>query len=201
MKALIIDSIMKNISNNYNYDKVKLSEIRYGLETLYLTITKTIVVIIISLIIGTIKELLWFMLFYGILRIVGFGLHAKKAWHCWLFSLILFSLIPYLIKTLIIDFKIQLIIFIVCIILFSIYAPADTEKRPLIHKKKRIIYKILTVIISLAYTILAYFSKSIISNSLVFACIMQVLMILPISYKLLGLKYDNYKSYRKGGKL
>ena len=66
MKALIIDSIMKNISNNYNYDKVKLSEIRYGLETLYLTITKTIVVIIISLIIGTIKELLWFMLFYGI---------------------------------------------------------------------------------------------------------------------------------------
>lgn len=201
MKALIIDSIMKNISKNYDYNEIKLAEIRYGLETIYLTITKTIVVIIISLLMETIKELLWFMLFYGILRIVGFGLHAKKAWHCWVFSLTLFSLIPYLIKVLTINFKIQLIIFSICISLFAIYAPADTEKRPLIHKKKRLIYKVLTVVISILYTILAYFSKSIISNSLVFACIMQVLMILPISYKLLGLKYDNYKSYRKGGKL
>ena len=200
MKEVIVNNLINNISKHYNYDNTKLMEIKYGIETIYLTITKTIVVILISLLIGTIKELALFMLFYGILRITGFGLHAKKAWHCWVFSLTLFSLIPYLIKILTIDYKIMLIVFSICSILFLIYAPADTEKRPLIHRNKRIIYKVLTVTISIIYGILAYFTKSLISNSLMFACIMQVLMILPISYKLLGLKYDNYKSYRKGGK-
>ena len=201
MKKVVVDYLMNNISNNYKYDDTKLLEIRYGIETIYLTITKTIIVTIISLIIGTFKELLLFILFYGLLRLVGFGLHAKKAWHCWVFSLLLFSLIPYLIKILIIPRIIYLIVFIICTILFIIYAPADTEKRPLIHKKKRIIYKVLTVTISIVYMILSYFTSRVLSNSLMFACVMQVLMILPISYKLLGLKYDNYKSYRKGGKI
>ena len=201
MKKVVVDYLMNNISNNYKYDDTKLLEIRYGIETIYLTITKTIIVTIISLILGTFKELLLFILFYGLLRLVGFGLHAKKAWHCWVFSLLLFSLIPYLIKILIIPRIVYLIVFIICTILFIIYAPADTEKRPLIHKKKRIIYKVLTVIISIVYMILSYFTSRVLSNSLMFACIMQVLMILPISYKLLGLKYDNYKSYRKGGKI
>lgn len=200
MKKVLVDHIIKNISKYYNYDDKKLLEIRYGIETIYLTITKTIVVIIISLLMGTIKELLYFMILYGLLRIVGFGLHAKKAWHCWVFSLTLFSLIPYLIKILAIDFTIKALFFSICIILLAIYAPADTEKRPLIHKKKRIIYKVLTLIISITYLILSYYASNLLSNALMFACIMQTLMVIPVSYKLLGLKYGNYKSYRKGGK-
>lgn len=201
MKKVVVDFLMKNISKNYNYDDTKLLEIRYGIETLYLTITKAIIVTIIAIIIGTIKELLWFTLFYGILRLVGFGLHAKKSWHCWVFTLLLFTLIPYLISVLTIQKNILLIVFICSTILFIIYAPADTEKRPLIHKNKRIIYKILTVTISIIYIISSYFTPRILTNSLMFACVMQSLMINPISYKLLGLKFNNYKSYKKGGKL
>ncbi len=201
MKELVVNKIMNNVSKYYNYDDVKLKEIKYGIESIYLTITKTIVVIIISLLLNTTKELMWFMLFYGLLRITAFGLHAKKAWHCWVLSLTLFSLIPYLIKVLIINKYISLSLFIISTILFIIYAPADTEKRPLIHKRKRIIYKIISIIISIIYMTISRFTGSIISNSLLFAELMQVIMILPISYNLLGLKYDNYKSYRsKGGK-
>lgn len=200
MKEVVVNQIMNNISKYYKYDDIKLKEIKYGIESIYLTITKTIIILIISLIIGTVKELLLFTFFYGILRLTAFGLHAKKSWHCWVLSLTLFTLIPYLIKIITISNLIKLIIFIIITILFIIYAPADTEKRPLIHKKKRIIYKILTIIISIIYFIISCYSSYIISNSLVFAVIMQMLMILPISYKLLGLKYDNYKSYRKGGK-
>ncbi len=200
MKKVVVDFLMKNISKNYKYDDTKLLEIRYGIETIYLTITKAIIVIIISLLINTFKELLLFILFYGILRMVGFGLHAKKSWHCWVFTLFLFTLIPYLIKILVIPKTLSLIIFIICTSLFILFAPADTEKRPLIHKKKRIIYKILTVTISIIYVVLYCYTSRIVANSLLFACIMQSLMINPISYKLLGLKFNNYKSYRKGGK-
>lgn len=199
MREVIIGKIMNVISKNYNYDNTKLNEIKYGLETIYLTITKTIVIIIISLLIGTLKELLLFMILYSIIKSCGFGLHAKKSWHCWVFSLSLFSLIPYLIKILTIEYKYMLLAFVICTILFLIYAPADTEKRPLINKKKRTIYKILTLIISVIYTIVAKYTNNIISNSLMFACLMQALIILPISYKVLGLKYNNYKSYKKGG--
>ncbi len=199
MKKMIVNKIMKNISQNYNYDEIKLKEIQYGLETIYLTITKFIILIIISLIIGTIKELLYFILFYSIIRLAGFGLHAKKAWHCWVLSLTLFTLIPFLIKILIIKRIIVNIIFIACGILFILYAPADTEKRPLIHKNKRIAFKVITLIITIIYFILTFYTNYIICNSIVFAIIMQSIMILPISYKLLGLKYDNYKSYKKGG--
>lgn len=201
MKELVVNSIINNINKYYKYDEIKIKEIKYGIESIYLTITKTIIVFIISIFINTTRELLLFTLFYGLLRLTAFGLHAKKSWHCWVLSLTLFSIIPYLIKVLIINKFITLIIFIICTILFSIYAPADTEKRPLIHKKKRIIYKILTITISIIYFIITNYSTYIIVNSLIFAVIMQTLMILPISYKLLGLKYDNYKSYRKGGKI
>ena len=190
MKEIIVNKIMSNIAKYNNYDDIKLKEIKYGIESIYLTITKTIIVIIISLFIQTTKELLLFMLFYGILRLTAFGLHAKKAWHCWIMTLILFTLIPYLIKTININLLVYNILFIICFILFILYAPADTEKRPLINKKKRIV---------LIYYILSYYSNNTIHNTLLFACIMQTLMILPISYNLLGLKYDNYKSYRKKG--
>ncbi len=199
MKEVIVKGIMQNISKNYNYDEIKLKEIRYGIETIYLTITKLIILIIISLLIGTFKELLFFILFYSIIRSVGFGLHAKKAWHCWVLSLTLFTLIPFLIKVLIIKRIVINIIFLICSILFILYAPADTEKRPLIHKNKRTAFKIGTLIITLIYFILTFYINNEMCNSIIFAIIMQSIMILPISYKLLGLKYDNYKSYKKGG--
>ena len=201
MKEVVVKSIMNNISKYYNYDETKLQEIKYGIESIYLTITKAIIILIISIFIKTTKELLLFTLFYGILRVTAFGLHAKKSWHCWILSLTLFSLIPFLIKVLIINNLQILLVFIICMLFFIKYAPADTEKRPLIHKKKRLVYKILTIVISTIYFIISNFTNNTISNSLVFALFMQLLMILPISYKLLGLKYDNYKSYRKGGKL
>ena len=50
MKNILLDSIINNIKKYYNYDEVKLKEIRYGLESLYLSLTKIIVVIILSII-------------------------------------------------------------------------------------------------------------------------------------------------------
>ena len=46
MKKAIINACMKAITNNNpNINDEKLAEIKYGLEGLYLTITKTIVII------------------------------------------------------------------------------------------------------------------------------------------------------------
>ena len=67
-------------------------------------------------------------------------------------------------------------------------------------KKKRNIYKLLTIIISTIYVLFIIFSKNIyMKNILFYSLLNQVILILPITYKLFGVQYNNYK--KKGGNL
>ena len=200
MKNKILDGIITNIKKYYNYNDTKLLEIRYGLETLYLTLFKLIIVLIISIFIHTSKELCLLFLIYGILRLTGFGLHTKNSIECWILSIGTFSLIPYLIKYLIINPIYMYYTFPIIILLIILYAPADTEKRPLINKHKRLIFKILTIITTIIYLIIIMFTNSIyIKKLFYFSIVLEILLINPLSYKLLGLKYNNYKLYKKKG--
>ena len=201
MKNLILNSIIRNIKKYYSYDEIKIKEIRYGLESLYVSITKIIVIFIISYFINTVSDLLLLFLTFGILRITGFGVHAKKSIHCWLTSIPLFVIVPYIIKNIYINDCLITLLSVISIILLAIYAPADTEKRPLINSKKRIVYKVLTIIISIIYYIIISYSKNNYINKLLFFSILiESILVLPITYKLLGVKYKNYMNYKKGGK-
>ena len=107
-------------------------------------------------------------------------------------------LIPYLIKIVTFGFISKFVICLVCVILIGIYAPADTEKKPLINKKKRVVLRILTILTSTIYSILSFiFKDNLIINVLIFSMITELTLILPISYKIFGLKYQNYKTYLK----
>lgn len=198
MRSKIINSIMEQIKKYNNYDDIKLQEIKYGLETVYLTIVKTIIFILLAILLKTIKELLLFMLFYGIIRLTGFGVHAKKSLHCWISSILIFVIIPILIKYVTLNNYVIYIIAIISIIILTIYAPADTPKRPLINKKKRIIYKVLTILISLGYLITIVLIKNkIIINTLLYSLLLECFLVTPFMYKLFGVSYKNYKNYKR----
>ena len=198
MKEVIINNVMLNIKNNKDFTEQKLCEIKYGLESLYLTLTKIVVIYLISILLKTSKELSLVFLFYGILRLTGFGLHAKNTKECWIISLLILVPFPYLLKVVLIPKYINIIISVLGTILLLIYSPADTKKRPLIHKKKRIMYKIITVLIASIYTMINVFIKdNILSNTLTFAILLEMVMVLPISYKLFGLTYNNYLNYKE----
>ena len=167
MKEVVIKNIMLSIRNNTDYTEQKLNEIKYGLESLYLTLTKIGVIYVISIILRTYKELSLIFLFYGILRLTGFGIHAKSTKECWIASILVFVPFPYV-------------------------------KRPLIHKKKRIMYKVITTLLASIYTVIVIFTKNnILSNTLTFSIILEMAMVLPISYKLFGLTYNNYLNYKE----
>ena len=200
MNDKVLDKTINIIQKYYNYDNIKIKEIRYGLESIYLTVVKIVAIILLSIFIHTFKELCLFFVFYGLLRATGFGLHAKNSIECWILSILLFELFPYLTKYWITNNLYLLIGSVILLPLIIIYAPADTEKRPLINPKKRKIYKIITSIITIIYILIIYFNKNIyISKLLFFSILLETLLVLPISYRLLGLKYDNYKRYKKGG--
>ena len=198
MKEIIINKAMNHIKKKGNYSEEKLAEIKYGLSTLYINITKTIVIFTLDYFLGIIKELLLILLFYGLLRLTGFGLHAKKSWQCWIGSLFTFLLLPFLVKALTINIYIRIIISILSIIFIAIYAPADTEKRPLIRKNRRILYKIICTITAIILTIYSFHIKNtLIQNAIFFSLILECIMISPLSYKIFKLKYANYKNYKK----
>ena len=198
MRSKIINSIMEQIKKYNNFDDIKLQEIKYGLETVYLTIVKTIIYILIALLLNTIKELLFFILTYGLLRLTGFGVHAKKSIHCWISSTIIFVIIPLLIKYIMINPNIIYAISIIFTIVLIIYAPADTEKRPLINKKKRIRYKIITSVISIAYIILIILiNNNFVKHALLYSLVLEGFLVTPFSYKLFGVSYKNYKNYKR----
>lgn len=201
MKELVVNGIMNNITKYYDYDNTKISEIKYGIESLYLTITKTIIIFIISFILNITKELMLLFVFYSLIRLTGFGVHAKKSWHCWVTSLITFVLIPLLIKYVTLNKEFIIISYTIFTLLLLEYAPADTEKRPLINKKRRIIYKVLTILLVISYHIYSLIQKDNITiiNTLYFSILLETLLVLPCTYKLFGVKYNNYKNYKKKG--
>lgn len=198
MKRFIIDKCMDYIKKKTNYDKTKLTEIKYGLEGLYLTFSKLIVISLLTIILGIFKEMIIYMLIYNIIRMPSFGLHATKSWICLLSSTILFVGIPYLSIYLNIPLIIKILVGIFSILFMLKNAPADTKKRPIVNKKRRLAYKIISTIISILFTITSIFIKNnFISNCFLLALVMQNFMISPMVYKIFKLPYNNYIQFLK----
>ncbi len=179
-----------------DYDEDKLDEIRYGLEATYLSITKLVVILFASFLLGIFTESVILLVLFNFLRLTGFGLHATKSWMCWVSSSITFLLVPFFCKSLVLPNYLLVAISVVCMINFILYAPADTVKRPLIHKKRRIFYKICTVLIASIYIALIFITKdTFLQNSLASAMLIEGALINPYIYKLFNLPYNNYKNY------
>ena len=196
IKNFVVNRSMNLINNLNKYDKTQLEEIKYGIESIYLALSKIIVILIISSLLGLFKEAILFLLVFNILRAFAFGLHASKSIWCWISSSISFIGIPYICKNFIFPNLIYLILPIICLICFILYAPADTIKRPLINSRKRKIYKLLSIINCIIYFALIILIKNfLIKNLLLFALILESILILPITYKIFKLPYKNYLNY------
>ena len=198
MKKIIITKCMNYIKKNTEYDDIKLKEIEYGLVSIYLTFSKMIIIIIISLFLGIFKEMLFFSLIYNILRMPSFGLHATKSWICLIISIILFIGLPYLCMVLNIPIIYKIIISIFAILFIFKYSPADTKNKPIVNKNRRLKFKIISTIIAIIYSLLTVIIKSTeISNYFLISLILQNIVISPFTYKLFNQPYNNYIVFLK----
>ena len=198
MQKVIINHWMNIIKKHNNYDDIKLTEIKYGLTGIYLTITKLIVVLLLSFILGITKHTLILLFFFNIIRLTSFGIHAKKSWICLVSSIGLFIGIPLIIKHFKINLVLKVILGIINILLIYIYSPADTKKRPIVSPKRRKVYKYLSTLIAITFVILSLIINNYyIQNSLIFALIIQNILISPLTYKIFKEPYNNYINYLK----
>ena len=196
MKKFIINSCIKYIKKNTNYNSTKLAEIKYGLESIYLTFSKLFFIAILSIILNLFKEVISFILIFGVLRTTGFGLHATKGWICLISTSLLFIGIPLMCKYIELDIYIKIILGIVGTLLIYKNAPADTQKKPIINKKRRNLLKIISSILAVLFTLLSVVIKNnFISNCLICSIVLENILISPLTYKLFKMPYNNYKTF------
>lgn len=196
MKKKFLDSSINLITKYKEYTKDEIAIVKYGLESIYLIITKAIIIFGIAIFLGILKETLLVLLFYNIIRNQAFGIHASKSSYCLISSIILFIGGAFICRNIIIPYKLIGIIAIICNLLILIYAPADTHKRPLINKKKRIAFKYKSVIIGFLYVIsILLLRDNQFINFILIGMVEATIMILPITYKIFKLPYNNYKNY------
>ena len=195
---MTLPSSINLIKSKYpQYNKEKLAEIKYGLASIYLTISKTIVIGAIAFILGILKELIIFTIIYNLLRMTSFGMHATKSWICLVSSSLIFIGSAYLCTMVTIPILPKIILGIVGVLLIFKNSPADTAKKPIVNPKRRMVYKITSTIIATIFVILSVtVSNDFLSNSFMFALIIQCFITSKTIYKLFGLPYDNYKSYQ-----
>ena len=195
MKEVFLNHTMNFIASNQKdlnqEDKEKLA---YGLEGLYMSITKLVIIFLIAFLLGFIKEFIITLIFFNIIRFPGFGFHASKSVVCLIASTLLILGLPYLFTNIEVSLTIKIILCIVSVITFIICAPADTWKRSLTNKKKRIIRKIAASSLAVIYSVLIIvFNGYEISNLLMAALLIETILISPIMYLIFKEPYRNYK--------
>lgn len=198
MREYVINKQIGFIQKYNNFDKDKIEIIKYGLESIYILITKTVIVLTVSYFLGLLKETLIFLLFYNCIRTTAYGLHATKSWICLISSLTIFIVVPYFCKIMIMPVYLKILLGIIGIIFILKNAPADTYKRPIVSAKRRKIFKIISTIISITMiSVSLIISNEFISNSLIFALLVECCFVSPTVYKIFKLPYDNYKRFIK----
>ena len=197
MKKFIMNHAMHLVQENYpDYSQDKLDEIKYGIEGIYLSLTKTIVILFITFLLGIFKEALIVLLLFNGLRLFAFGLHAKESWQCWISSSIIFIGIPYLCINIQLTELVSYLLIFLSILTYLIYAPADTVKRPLIKKHRRIKFKLLTLLVSIIYIFIFIKTNDLfLHNVIVATMLLEAVLIHPLTYRMFNLPYKNYERY------
>lgn len=198
MKSLFLQKTIMFAQQYHNFSSEQLEKIRYGLEGIYLTFTKMIVLVFFAIVLGILKEFIIVLILFNIIRYTGFGFHAEKSYQCLFLSLLYFIGIPILFMKITLSSFQTFLICTFCIFSYFLFAPADTIKRPLPNMKKRKIRKWVTVGIGVIYSLCIFiFPNSGLNPLLLSVLVIQAIIIQPALYKLFKQPYNNYKNYNK----
>lgn len=195
MKEKFIASVVNLAKRKKEYTEEEVAIMRYALEGIYLTFTKILVITLIAALLGLFKEYIWFVLLYTPIRSVSFGWHANTTKQCWVVSILAFILIPYTFSIITINKITKIILLTFSIFIFALYSPADTKKRPIVNKKRRLMFKVVSLIIIFVYSYYALNNSNLISNLMLASLLYQSMLINPLIYKISHQEFNNFKAY------
>lgn len=205
----MIDNLLDNICEKINVkikrempevDKERLEIIDYGLKMIIGEVPKLVIMLLIAYILGVLKLTI---LSYIILLPYGMfagGAHAKTHIACIIATPTIYCGGVLLSQNLFQEVNFARYLFIALVWLFGIvmciiYAPADTENVPILRKKERKFKKIMAcVILTVSLVVALFLNNIVISNIMIFGCLIRSIMMTRPIYKLFGNRYG-YEAY------
>ena len=177
-------------------DDERAEVIMYGLQNIIGELPKGIIILIIAYILGIFKLTVISILIIAPYRCVSGGVHMKTHIGCIIYTLLLYSgsslLGKYIVLTGNAKIMLTIVVWIFCMIMIKLYAPADTENLPILRKKERKQKQILSYIIITSEILIAIFIKNTtISGIIIFGDLIQTLTITRIAYKVTHNKYGH----------
>ena len=177
-------------------DDERAEVIMYGLQNIIGELPKGIIILIIAYILGIFKLTVISILIIAPYRCVSGGVHMKTHIGCIIYTLLLYSgsslLGKYIVLTGNVKIVLAIAVWIFCMIMIKLYAPADTENLPILRKKERKQKQILSYIIITSESVIAIFIKNTtISGIIIFGDFIQTLTITRIAYKVTHNKYGH----------
>ena len=177
-------------------DDERAEIIMYGLQILIGELPKGVIILAIAYFLGIFKLTLLSVLIIAPYRCVSGGVHMKTHIGCIIYTLILYSGSALLGKYLILEGNVKIIsaiiVWVFCMIMIKIYAPADTENFPILRKKERLQKQIFSyTILTLEFLIAIIISNTTISGIIIFGDLIQTLTITRFAYNITKNKYGH----------
>lgn len=203
----MIDKICEDLTNIIRKNMPEVDDeraeiINYGLSLIIGEMPKIILLIVIAFIL----KIGWLVIFAYVTmlpyKVVAGGFHLKTHIGCFIGTCTVYFgnviLSKYIIlQPMYLKYGIISAIWLIAIIMISIYAPADTVNMPILRKKERKIKKILSYIFATITIIVAMvINNNTLANILIINVLIESLSISSIAYKLTKNEYG-YKVYCK----
>ena len=197
----MIDKICTYLTNRIRKEMPEIDDeraeiIMYGLQNIIGELPKGIIILIIAYLLGIFELTLISILIIAPYRCVSGGVHMKTHIGCIIYTLILYSgsalIGKYVVLSKIAKYVIASIVWIFCMIMIRLYAPADTENVPILRKQERKQKQIFSyIILTVEFIIALIINNSIIANIIIFGDLIQTLTITRLAYNITDNKYGH----------
>lgn len=178
---------LAQISTAFLADKLSISgadreKLLFGFKILYINSLKTIILLFVAFFFNIIFETVAFILVYGLIRSFAFGVHLNNSVGCTIYGITAFLGAIFLSINLNIDIFLYYFLFSINLIIYLLYAPAETKKRHISDKLNKQL-KIKTIVCILFLALVSFFVSNIVyKNLILFAIILEAFQIMPLTY-------------------
>lgn len=196
----MIENLCRKITNSLRKKMPMPDEraevINFGLLVLIGEVPKIILIFAFAWYFKILKLTLLTFIAISMYRTQSGGFHLESHIGCLLFSLLIFCGTGFLAKAIVTTnmyllYALYTLIFVLNFIVISKYAPADTDKVPIINMEKRKKKKLMSYLAVFIIYIFALFisSSQIISNVCILSTLIQSLGMTPVAYKISKCEY------------
>ena len=197
----MIDKICTCLTNKIRKEMPEIDDeraeiIMYGLQNIIGEIPKIFIIFIISYFLGILNLTIMAVLIIAPYRVFSGGVHMKTHIGCVLYTLMLYSgsalIGKYITLIGITKYIIAVLVWMFCIMMIRLYAPADTENVPILRKQERRQKQIFSyIILTIEFIIAILINNTTIAGIIIFGDLIQTLTITRLAYKISNNKYGH----------